>query len=83
METKICTSCKQELSLENFNQGTRYKDGYRSQCKECKNKAEKERYEKTDEFLDRKVGDDKYRNWLINWHREFLDRQELKKSLAE
>ena len=36
METKICRTCKQEKLLSEFNKDKRQKDGYATQCKECK-----------------------------------------------
>lgn len=33
--TKICSKCKQELSIECFSKHKKSKDGYRSYCKEC------------------------------------------------
>jgi hypothetical protein len=43
MVTKICTSCKKELSIDNFN--TRYEDKtkYKSWCKACHSVDTKER----------------------------------------
>lgn len=44
MKTKICTKCKEEKSLEEFNRDTRYsKDGRRARCKICENVYERKR----------------------------------------
>ena len=37
METKKCTSCKEELSLLSFGKHKKTKDGLQSVCKECTN----------------------------------------------
>ena len=36
MTTKICTKCKIEKELKNFNRQARSKDGYQQWCKKCK-----------------------------------------------
>lgn len=47
MESKICTACKQELSLEKFSPAKRgYLNTY-SQCRKCSNAKTKIWYEKT------------------------------------
>jgi len=46
METKICRTCKQEKPLSEFNKDKRQKDGYATQCKECKHAYDKARYER-------------------------------------
>jgi hypothetical protein len=42
MKTKICGKCKLEKSICEFHINKYGKDGYHSQCKECKNKYKKE-----------------------------------------
>lgn len=37
METKVCTKCKCEKSIEDFGKRGRSKDGFESQCKDCYN----------------------------------------------
>ena len=41
METKICTKCKRELSLDNFRWKNKAEGKKHSQCKECQSKQEK------------------------------------------
>lgn len=43
---KICTCCKQEKPLSEFTKDKRSKDGYFRECRECKNRKMRERYEK-------------------------------------
>ena len=44
MKTKICTKCKKEKSLEDFNRDTRHsKGGRRARCKPCENVYERKR----------------------------------------
>lgn len=45
METKICTKCKVELTIDNFKEDKRGKNGLLARCKECTTKYRKE-YEK-------------------------------------
>ena len=45
-QTKICRTCKEEKPISEFNRDRRQKDGYATQCKDCKHKADKERYER-------------------------------------
>lgn len=44
--TKICTCCKQEKPLSEFTKDKRSKDGYFRECKECKNRKMRERYDR-------------------------------------
>lgn len=46
METKICSKCKRELPLANFNKSAKSPDGHQYYCKECKASKKKEDYEK-------------------------------------
>ena len=41
---KICKKCKMELARHNFVKYKNCKDGYEGTCKDCKNKARKEKY---------------------------------------
>ena len=43
METKICTKCEKELTLDNFCKNSRSSDGHFHRCKECE-KARKKAY---------------------------------------
>jgi len=44
MKTKVCTKCRKEKSLDDFNRDTRYKkDGRRARCKICENVYERKR----------------------------------------
>lgn len=54
METKICTKCKQEKPISEFNKNKYKKDGLQSECKECHNKLYKKYYyNNKDKFRDR------------------------------
>lgn len=44
METKICTMCKLEKEIENFNNDKKGKNGKSARCKECSRKMDRERY---------------------------------------
>lgn len=41
---KVCSTCKQEKSLENFCKNKRFKDGHERRCKSCKNDSTKKYY---------------------------------------
>jgi len=45
METKICTQCKKELPIEDFNWREKSKGTRRSECKHCHSKHMKDAYE--------------------------------------
>lgn len=45
-KSKICSVCKIEKDLSNFNKSTRMIDGYKSSCRECASKAGKNYYKK-------------------------------------
>lgn len=47
---KTCTKCNKSKKLELFHKSSRSKDGYKSACIECKNKANKKYYNKTIEY---------------------------------
>ena len=36
METKVCSTCREEKKLDDFYADPRYLDGYMGQCKQCK-----------------------------------------------
>lgn len=44
METKICTKCGRELSLDNFRWKNKSQGKKHSQCKECQSKQEHQHY---------------------------------------
>ncbi len=50
MEGKVCTKCKQWKALEEYHKRSKVKDGRQSQCKECRNKHEKQYYENNAEY---------------------------------
>lgn len=47
METKICTKCKKELSLDNFRWKNKAEGKKHSQCKECQKAQEKKHYKES------------------------------------
>ena len=55
MESKICTKCKNELSLDNFSKRKSHKDGLEYTCKGCINELNKQNYVKYKESIDKHV----------------------------
>ena len=55
METKICTKCNIDKTLDNFNKHSIKKDGLRAHCKECQKKISESEYKKNkDKIKERK-----------------------------
>ena len=52
METKICLTCVQKKSINDFHQNKTKIDGHQSQCKSCVNKHQKQ-YRRTQEYKDK------------------------------
>lgn len=46
MRTKVCSKCKEEKTITEFNKNKTKKDGYQSYCRDCSNGKLKEHYEK-------------------------------------
>ena len=51
METKICSKCQRELSIDDFHWRNKKAGTKRAECKECHNKQVKERYAKNKEII--------------------------------
>lgn len=49
METKVCSKCKKELSLENFRWKNKAQGKKHSQCKECEKESDKRHYQESKE----------------------------------
>ena len=62
METKICTKCKKELSLDNFRWKNKAEGKRHSQCKECQSKQEKTHYQVRKEAVIAQTQNAKERN---------------------
>jgi len=58
---KICIKCLQEKSILDFNKDKRSQDGYRSHCKECRNKIKK-KYRETHKTEIQKAAKTYYKN---------------------
>ena len=74
METKICTKCKKELPIEDFNWRSKEKGTRRSECKYCHTEYMKKIYEEKKEIVSnlktqfkcQKCGDD--RSYVLDFH---------------
>lgn len=45
-QTKMCSTCRRELPLSEFNKSAKSPDGYQYACRECQHKAQRLHYEK-------------------------------------
>ena len=89
--TKICCSCHQEKSLEEFVKDNRCKDGHSTLCKECKRKRDRERYSalKNDpDFHSKKLEHgakyrEKHKEQIQAYSREYNHRPEVIERKAE
>lgn len=74
METKICTKCKRELPLDNFNWRDKTKGTRRADCKECHSRYMKKVYQQKKEEIQElksniacaKCGDN--RGYVLDFH---------------
>lgn len=74
METKICTKCKQELPIDQFNWRNKQKGTRRSECKFCHSNYMKQKYQDKKEIIQdlksqvkcAKCGEN--RGYLLDYH---------------
>lgn len=86
METKICTKCKKELPIENFNWRDKNKGTRRSECKYCHTQYMRDLYEQKQEFVSKlkaqikckKCGERK--SYMLDFHH--LDPNEKENTIA-
>jgi len=57
METKVCSSCKRELTLDKFHKDSRYSKGVRGQCRACLQELKSKRYYDNPEKYKKKYND--------------------------
>jgi hypothetical protein len=53
IDSKVCSSCKIEKDINNFHKQIGTKDGFRTECKECRSKDFKDKYNNSDEFSEK------------------------------
>jgi len=69
---KKCTKCGEEKNYSEFHKHKHYKDGYRSQCKECRKVKDQEYYTNNEIYL--KVKDKrKYDKRYIDYNRKYKE----------
>lgn len=51
IKTKVCSKCKQKLSIDKFSKNKTKSDGYQSECKKCRSQMQKEYSAKNREML--------------------------------
>ena len=82
MEMKVCTKCKKELPIDDFNWRDRNKGRKRSECKYCQTKYMKEIYKAKKELISnikakekcKKCGDG--RSYVLDYHHVNPDEKE-------
>ena len=72
METKICSCCKEELTLDRFDKNKNSKDGLRTMCKKCR-KVQNKKY-REEHLVETKIYNDKY----AGAHRDIIKEQNKK-----
>lgn len=75
VDTKVCSSCKEELSIDSFGVSSGYKGGRRGQCNPCRSKKGLQRYRASPEarLAQKKARErnaDRYREKDVWRHRE-------------
>lgn len=65
MNTKICSKCGIEKSIESFNKHQDHTDGLRSECKDCTNKSKKQWRQKNKEQIR-----EKEKKWENRWSQQ-------------
>lgn len=66
--TKICTRCKEELSVERFSKKSSGKDGLQPICKNCVNEYHTKHYKKNRQKYSKSAKASRDRYWL--WYQE-------------
>ncbi len=72
METKECSSCKKELTLNKFSKDSRYAKGVKGQCRACIQEMSNKRYHAAPEKYRKK-----YNDWN-NSHTELREQRYVK-----
>jgi t-SNARE complex subunit (syntaxin) len=85
METKICSECKIEKSLDKFQKDAYRKDGYRYKCKSCTNIHDVEYYQKNkDKIHDRKIKYyQKNKEKMVVWQKDYRQQPGYKEKMIE
>lgn len=86
METKVCSKCKRELPIDDFNWRDKNKGTRRSECKYCHTKYMKEAYDSKKECVSeiktqikcQKCGEN--RSYMLDFHH--LDPEAKEKTIA-
>lgn len=72
METKVCSKCKQELTIDSFNKNSSEKDKLHRQCRKCVGEYDKAYYgeyasKKHDACIKYRID---CKDRILEWHRE-------------
>ena len=80
---KICSICKVEKNINEFNKNSNTKDGYRSDCRECQSKYYKEYYQENKDSIAEKSKEYRQENKdkIAEYKKEY--RQKNKDKIAE
>lgn len=74
METKICTKCKKELPIDQFNWRDKTKGTRRSECKQCHSSYMKNKYQEKKDIIQNLKSQDKCakcgdsRGYVLDYH---------------
>jgi len=69
MELKVCSKCKEEKPLSEFNKNKTKKDGYQYYCKVCQGKSTKNHYQENKKSY--KENSAKHKVLLAEWFTEY------------
>ena len=84
MESKVCSKCQRELSIDNFHKNGFDRKGnqkYRGYCKDCANALETQRYKKKKSFVNQqkevcaKCGENRF--YVLDFHHKDKEEKEF------
>ena len=58
MDSKVCSNCKKELTIDNFHKDRKGKFGVKEKCKECRKQWQKDNRDKGREYQKKRYHND-------------------------
>jgi hypothetical protein len=83
METKVCSKCKEEKRLNEFNKNKQNKDGVRGSCRQCDKNIHKHYYLNNKHRLNKKRNKDLHQQWCEKNKEKRKEYQKKYKSTQE